>query len=146
MPYPSPETVSRDGIVKILDQSKILLNNLPLQLPRRDGSNSQYHAFLNFSLDQDILEKTGDEVATLGEQLEHVFGWKARTTGDGTIPIRERGKAICALHPILKQYTEKYPDNNVLKKWIIDIALGAEKAFAAFQVPVRLFIFYSAIF
>jgi hypothetical protein len=87
-------------------------------------------------LDQDILEKTGDEVATLGEQLEHIFGWKTRTTGDGVIPILERGKAICALHPILKQYFEKYPDNNVLKKWIIDIALGAEKAFATHQVPV----------
>ena len=74
-----------------------------------------------------MLEKTGCEVATLGEQLEHIFGWKARTTGDGTIPILERGTAICALPSILRQYHVKYPENNVLKKWVVDIAHGAEK-------------------
>jgi hypothetical protein len=92
---------------------------------------------LNFSLDKDILEKTGDEVATLGEQLEHVFGWQLRTTGDGVIPIVEHGPAICALHPILEEYSAKYPNNNVLKKWIVDIAIGAEKAFKIYDVLVR---------
>jgi hypothetical protein len=84
-----------------------------------------------------MLEKTGCEVATLGEQLEHVFGWKARTTGDGTIPILERGRAICALPLILRQYHVKYPENNVLKKWVVDIANGAEKVFQTCNVPVR---------
>ena len=45
---------------------------------------------LAFELDPDIMEKTGDEVATLGEQLESVFGWKTRTSDDGVIPIVER--------------------------------------------------------
>jgi len=53
-----------------------LLSNLPAQLPSTDGPSSQYGAFLSFDLDTDILDKTGDEVATLGEQLEHIFGWK----------------------------------------------------------------------
>ena len=47
-------------------------------------------------------KKTGDEIATLGEQLEGVFGWNAQTSGDGVLPILECGKAICALHTILK--------------------------------------------
>jgi ribonuclease D len=33
MPYPPPETASRDEIVKILDQLKLLLMGLPLELP-----------------------------------------------------------------------------------------------------------------
>jgi hypothetical protein len=90
-------------------------------------------------LDLEILDRTGDEVATLDEQLEHIFGWQARTTGDGIIPIVERGHAICALHPILKTYSEKYPENNILKKWVIDVAIGAEKVFRKYQVPVCRF-------
>jgi len=36
------------------------------------------------------------------------------------------------LHPLLKKYHEKYPDNNVLKKWVIDVTAGAEKVFAIY--------------
>jgi hypothetical protein len=139
MPYPSPETVSQEEFIGILARLRLLLRNLPSQLPRQDGFNSKYGSFLNFGLDQEILEKTGDEIATLGEQLERIFGWQAHTMGDGIIPIIERGNAICALVPILDKYSKKYPDNNVLKKWGIDIALGAEKVFELHQVPVRWF-------
>ena len=139
MPYPSPETVSPDKLVEILAQLKRLLMNLPSELPLRDAFNSKYSTFLNFNLDPEILDKTGDEVATLGEQLEHIFGWQTRTTGDGIIPIVERGPAICALHHILKAYSEKYLENNVLKKWVIDVAIGAEKVFRTYQVPVCQF-------
>jgi hypothetical protein len=69
---------------------------------------------ISFVLDPDILEKTGDEIATLGEQLEQVFGWRSCTTGDGIIPIIERGDALCALHPLLETFYIKYPGNNVL--------------------------------
>ena len=37
------------------------------------------HVF--FSLDPDVPEKTGCEVAALSEHLKAVFGWQARTTG-----------------------------------------------------------------
>ena len=53
--------------------------NLPSELPLRDAFNSKYSTFLNFNLDPEILDKTRDEVATLGEQLEHIFGWQTRT-------------------------------------------------------------------
>ena len=107
-------------------------------LPTADGPDSRYGAFLSFALDPEILEKTGDEVATLGEQLESIFGWKVRTSGDGIIPILEWGKAICALQHLLKKYHEKYPENNVLKKWVIDITAGAEKVFALYEIAVRV--------
>jgi hypothetical protein len=70
-------------------------------------------------------------------------GRKARTLGDSIIPILERGKAIHALHSILKNYHEKYPENNVLKKWVIDVATGAEKAFQTYGVPVCHIIFHT---
>ena len=136
VPHPPPEKASPDEIRNILAKLKVLLTELPSQLPRGDNFNSKYGAFLAFALDEDILEKTGDDVATLGEQLEHAFGWRSRTTGDNIIPIVERGKAICALHPILVDFYTRFPDNNVLKKWIIDITLGAEKVYNTFCVPV----------
>ena len=39
-------------------------------LPSSNSFFLQYSTFLSFTLDLDILEKTGDEMATLGEQLE----------------------------------------------------------------------------
>jgi hypothetical protein len=52
------------------------------------------------------------------------------------IPIEERGKAICALYSILADFYTRFPDNNVLKKWIIDVTLGAEKVYKTYNVPV----------
>jgi hypothetical protein len=48
------------------------------------------------------------------------------------IPILERGNAIHALHPLFTEYYKKYPDNNVLKKWVIGVTAGAEKVFATY--------------
>ncbi len=116
MPYPPPEKASPDEICNILTKLEVLLTDLPFQLPRGDDFDSKYGTFLAFTLDEDILEKTGDEVATLGEQLERVFGWQSRTTGDNIIPIVEHGEAIYTLHSILVEFYTRFQDNNVLKK------------------------------
>lgn len=50
-------------------------------------------------------------------------------SGDKIIPIVERGEAIRTLHSILVDLSARFPDNNVLGKWIIDITLGTEKVF-----------------
>jgi hypothetical protein len=130
------KSFSHKEFSEVLDRLKNCLANLPSLLPSGDGPDSLYSFFLSFGLDSEILDKTGDEVATLGEQLKHIFGWKTQSSGDGIIQIRERGKAICALHPILKQYYKKYPSNNVLKKWVIDVIAGVEKAYEAHGVAV----------
>ena len=142
MPYPSPETVSPEELVEILTQLKCLLSNLPSKLPLRDALQLQVQYLPQAPIwTLEILDRTGDEVATLCEQLERIFGWEARTTGDCIITIVERGPTICkALHPILwKTYSEKYPENNMLKKWVIDVVVGAEKVFRMYQVPVCRF-------
>jgi hypothetical protein len=115
-PYPPPEKASPKEISNILAKPHVLLTDLPFQLPHGDDFDSKYGVFLAFTLDEDILEKNGDEVATLGEQLEHAFGWQSRTTGDNVILIVKRGGAICALHSILVDFYTRFPDNNVLKR------------------------------
>jgi hypothetical protein len=146
MVLPAAERTSPEEFKPVLARLEYLLANLPEQLPASDSFFSRYGAFLSFALDPDILEKTGDEIATLSEQLEGIFGWDARTSGDGIIPIVERGKAICALHHILKEYHEKFPDNNVLKKWVLDVIAGAEKAFMTCGVAVCLSNSWCSIF
>lgn len=88
---------------------------------------------------RDLLEKTGCEVSTLSEQLKGVFGWNARTTGDGIVPITERGPLVMAMHDVLSGFWQRYPSNNVLRKWIWDIGLGAEKIYRENNLPVRPF-------
>jgi hypothetical protein len=137
MPYSSPKTLSHKEFSVILAKLKVLLDNLPVQLPLKNPAESQYASLISFVLDPDILEKTGDEIATLGEQLEQVFGWRSRTTVDGIIPIIERGDALCALHPLLETFYIKYPGNNVLKKWVIDVVTRAEKIYLTYGCEVR---------
>src|ERR1700691_4517566 len=88
---------------QVFDRLKLLLDHLPRQLPIRTAKDSAFSLFLFYTIDPDLLEKTGCEVSALGEQLKGVFGWKARTTGDGVVAIEECqcGEAICAMHTVL---------------------------------------------
>jgi hypothetical protein len=128
--------ISNQKFTCILSRLATLLANLPINLPKKPATESIYASFLSFSLDPELLEHTGCEVTTLGEQLERVFGWKAHTTGDGILPIKEHGKLICVLHPLLKSFCHHHHNNNVLKKWVIDIVVGVEKIYAHFSTLV----------
>jgi len=81
------EAHSHDDFRHVLDRLKLLLENLPRSLPEKSLQELRFACFLNFSLDPDILEKTGCEVAALSEHLKAVFGWQARTTGDDIVPF-----------------------------------------------------------
>jgi hypothetical protein len=70
---PATEKTSPEEFKAVLAHLEYLLANLPEQLPSSDSFFSQYGVFLSFALDPDILEKTGDDIATLGEQLEGVW-------------------------------------------------------------------------
>ncbi|KAI0643457.1 ribonuclease H-like domain-containing protein [Trametes meyenii] len=123
-----------------LSRLRLLLDpqNLPTQLPLRDGYESKYAVFLNFELDPEILEKTEGEVATVSEQFKGVFGWQARTTGDGIIPIEERGSALSAVVDVLRRYHEKHPQDAVLQKWAYDLGTAAEHVYSMYnkELPV----------
>ncbi|KAF6748269.1 ribonuclease H-like domain-containing protein [Ephemerocybe angulata] len=129
MDYPDPWLVPASEFPTVFARLHRLLHSLPNQLPERSPSSSKYGSFLDHSLDLDIFEKTEDEVATVSEQLKRVFGWDTRSSGDGIVSIEERGEGICAIEGFLRHWHEKYPEDNVLKKWIIDILRGAEKVY-----------------
>src|SRR6266446_8902337 len=85
---------------QVLDRLKLLLDHLPRQLPIRTTADSAFSSFLFFRINPDLLEKTGCKVSALSEQLKGIFGWKARTTGDGIVAIEEQGDAVCTMHNV----------------------------------------------
>jgi hypothetical protein len=62
----SANNITHEDFTKRLSHFDYLLSNLFKQLPCADDIDSHYGVFLSFELDSDILEKTGDEVATPG--------------------------------------------------------------------------------
>ena len=120
-----------------LDRFKLLIENLPRQLPVKTEAGSVFATFLAFRIDPDLLELTGCEVSALSEQLKRVFGWNARTTGDGIVSITEHGNGVCAMHKVLTDFWERHPENSVLRKWIFDVLKGVEKAYEVYNLAVR---------
>ena len=76
---------------------ELLVQNLPDALPSPPVEQSAYSIFLNFSLDLDFLERTEDEAGAFNEPMKAIFGFEARTTGDGILTITERGPSVCAM-------------------------------------------------
>ncbi|KAF8124090.1 hypothetical protein EV363DRAFT_1454853 [Boletus edulis] len=135
-PIPTPESLTPEefkGFLKYLDT---LLQNLPDALSVGIPTASKYDIFLSFTLDDALQERTGCEIGAFNEQFKGIFGWKARTTGDGILPIEERGEPICAVVSILRGFHEKHPNDVIVKKWAVDIALGAEKLYKQYGIEV----------
>jgi hypothetical protein len=141
--YPAPETLSHQDLGPILDQLQLLLENLPDQLPLKpvNGPNaSQYVSLIGFQPDEELVDMTGSKAGALNMHLKRLFGYTARSTGDGILPILERGPTICAVHDILSNYCNEFHNNNVLKKWAMDITKGAEKVYSIHQISVSCFL------
>ncbi len=134
--YPAPEKLSNEDLGPILAKLQLLLENLPNQLPVNIGQDSCYASLIGFQPNEELVEMTGSEVGALNVHLERMFGYATRSVGDGILPILERGPLICAIHNILRDYCAKFPSDNILKKWVIDIAKAAEKVYNTYQVPV----------
>jgi len=114
-----------------IDQLSHLLEHLPQALPSPEPSP---YPFAPYSVDVDFLERYGDESSALNATLEHTFGFKSRTTGDGVVPIIERGAGICGVADVLEDHLVRDPRNMILDKWIKDITAGTKKVYAVHQV------------
>ena len=122
---------------RLLDELAAALqpDSLPPTLPLRDSANpGHYGLFLDFTLDDDLMEIIEDEVGVINEQFKRIFGWKSRTTGDQIVPITERGTPLSAVVDVLHKYLLLHPGNAVLLKWAADIKAGAMKAANSYQV------------
>ena len=151
---PSITTSSREmsdyseDLGPILDKLQLLLENLPNQLPLKPITGpdaSHYASLIGFKPDNELVDLTGSKAGALNVHLERVFGYAARSSGDGILPILERGPAVCAMHDILSDYCNEFQNDNVLKKWAIDIAKGAEKVYNTYRVPVSFILVLIAI-
>ncbi|KAF9499949.1 hypothetical protein BDN71DRAFT_1440963 [Pleurotus eryngii] len=58
--------------------------------------------------------------------MKDIFGWQSRSTNNGVVPILERGSMVLAMVPAFRNFLAQHPNDNVVKKWIIDVAIGAE--------------------
>ncbi|KAF9497418.1 hypothetical protein BDN71DRAFT_1494751 [Pleurotus eryngii] len=129
MPFPAAEDASHEDMANVLEHLEVLLNRFPTTLPCKNEANSIYSSFLSFSIDPITLEHTGDECGAFSEQMKDIFGifgWQSHTTNDGVVPILERGPMVLAMVPAFRNFLAQHPNDNVVKKWIIDVAIGAE--------------------
>src|SRR6266446_1285774 len=76
--YPSPETLSHQDLGLILDKLRLLLENLPNQLPSKPVKGpdaSRYASLVGFQPDCEFVEMTGSKAGALNMHLEHVHIW-----------------------------------------------------------------------
>ena len=137
MLLPTAETILPAEFPHFLQHLESLLNNLPDAIPIGD----KYSAFLTFVLDPELVEKTGHEIGALSEQFKRIFGWQARTTSDGILSIEERGLPICSVVKVFQRFHHQYPEDVVLKKWAVDIAIGAGKVYSQHGLLVIKYLF-----
>lgn len=121
LPLPEAGSLTPNEFLDFLKHLQAIIRDLPSELPTGDPATSQYSTFLSFQLDEDLIERTGSDIGALNEQFKQVFGWKARTTGDQLLSIDERGKPILAVVDVLERYHLRYPNDNIIKKWVVDI-------------------------
>jgi len=85
-------------------QQTLATFGLPNQLPSKpiNGLHApHYTSLVGFQPDDELVEMMGSKAGALNMHLKRIFGHVARSTGDGILPIIERGPPICAT-----QYTE----------------------------------------
>ncbi|KAG2072972.1 hypothetical protein BDR04DRAFT_1141453 [Suillus decipiens] len=131
MSFSAPESLTPAEFQGILEYLRILLQNLPTALPVSSAFTSKYLAFLSFTIDAELLDRTGSEIGALNEQFKQIFGWQTRTTGSGIVAIEERGEAICAVVDVLEDFHVRYPTDNVIKKWAVDIGIGLQEVYTS---------------
>ncbi|TFY63854.1 hypothetical protein EVJ58_g2991 [Rhodofomes roseus] len=131
MTLEAPAGGAKQTFASFLSRLRVLLDplNLPPQLPLCCGVDSKYSAFLNFSLDQDLLEMTESEIGTVNEQFKGIFGWQTRSTSNSIIWLEERGEPLLLVVDVLAHYHGKHPTDAVLMKWGYNIGTAAEHAY-----------------
>ncbi|KAG1734372.1 uncharacterized protein EDB91DRAFT_1146790 [Suillus paluster] len=136
MSFPAPESLTPAEFQGILEYLRILLQNLPTALPVGSAFTSKYLAFLSFTIDAELLDRTGSEIGALNEQFKQIFGWQTRTTGSGIVAIEERGEPICAVVDVLENFHVRYPTDNVIKKWAVDIGIGVQEVYSQHNIEL----------
>src|SRR5882724_1291714 len=114
---------SEDRDNKLL-QLAIYLNGLPDSLPIKDPADSHYN-FQIFELEAEWIDTIGSFEGAVNRELECRLGpW-----ANGPIEFTERGLPVEALAMVLNDYTNQFPDDILLAKWVDDALLGVKHTF-----------------
>lgn len=102
-----------------------LIKNLPDALPILPLKDSQY-ARLREGLDDEKIEDMGLHAAA-NRHLELCFPSGSHIQMDPRIPrITERGPAVEAIIPFLREYYSDHPAMRYMDKWVLDLTEGAK--------------------
>ncbi len=107
-------------------------NKLPSPLDSEPPEETAYPGLLYFSPDPDWINDVGKEGA-VNRELEAALGVRNDLN---IFPIKERGRAIQALVPILRQYLLEFPNSVLLRKWLDAALASAEAWFKKASVPI----------
>ncbi|KAI8992852.1 hypothetical protein BD414DRAFT_521402, partial [Trametes punicea] len=118
------------SITQELQNLRFVLEHLPESLP--EPVDSRFRCLVGYSADPEDVEDIGSVPGAVNRALEITFGWEARSKG--SLPITERGVAICGLVDALRVYQQACDEpetDAILHKWCEDIAAGAREAYRA---------------
>ncbi|KAF8981148.1 hypothetical protein BDQ17DRAFT_1394259 [Cyathus striatus] len=97
---------------------KAYINALPASMPLPEDGASVLQ-FLDFSLDNEWIEDAGEEAA-INCALKVAFKDYLPRNDKGIFYITHRGPALSAFAEKLEQFISRFPDNLILKKWLVD--------------------------
>ena len=112
-----------------LDMIQLYLDNLPQTLPLPAKSKSTCR-FFSFKLNKDLVDDIG-EIGAINWELEVRLGQRQHG-----LKLREQGPGIQPLAHLLKDWTARFEDDVILKKWVFDILRAAQDAFEDSGLPV----------
>ena len=121
---PSPPTQAQP--VAVLNRTQLdarllhlrtCLNALPQALP------SDTYDFRGFDVSDEDAEDLG-RAGALNRQLERIFCPQGRI--HGLFTLQGRGEGLLALVDVLSSFTEEFPSDVVLQKWVEDLIQAAE--------------------
>ena len=133
MPFPPPEQLSDEEFAKIPPTLAFWVSSLPPELPSKK-EDSIFSDFLARPFDKspaykEWVDKADCKIGALNRMLKKIFGWDARSIGDGRVDITERGPGITAMSEVLMSFYEKHPQDNIVRKLFVEIANDVEHFF-----------------
>ena len=125
-----PVTVlTRTELNSRLEHLRKCLDSLPNDLP------CGVYDFRKFEVSEEDSEDIGRSGA-LNRALECLFCPQGRT--QGPFKLKGRGEGLNAIVDVLSRFTEEFPSDVILQKWIEDLIQAAEHTVAASASPIMV--------
>ena len=132
----TPSTTLMESSTKAkVDLLRLYLENLPNSIPHVDAEGISEYNFSYFLVDDDDVEDKG-HVGAISRQLEIRLGHRHK----GPILFVEQGPDLRKLSDYFELWLTDLssdPEVAILYKWLDDLIIAAENAYASTKTPVR---------